>query len=262
MVEPDPDRLASELAARGTDASPLEAVLDPLPEEGTRPAPPGQGDFGRDPAGEFDALTDPAVSAGPPEEDAGLQAPSAASDTLYEVLGVSPQASREQIEKAYRFCLDMYKEGALATYSLVEAGDAEAVRRRISFAHETLLDSARRREYDLGLGLIPSEAAASPYLAGEPAAASAPSTGEAPLPGGPLTGAELRRIRESRGVSLREISVSSKIGLRFLEYIEADRFASLPPSVYLRGFLQEYARALGLDARRAADAYMSRMGRG
>ena len=52
----------------------------------------------------------------------------------------------------------------------------------------------------------------------------------------------------------------TKIGLRFLEYLEEDRFALLPAPVYLRGFLQEYARLVGIDPRRSADAYMSRLG--
>jgi hypothetical protein len=81
----------------------------------------------------------------------------------------------------------------------------------------------------------------------------------ADFPGSRVTGAELRRIRESRGVSLREIALVSKIGLGFLEYIEEDRYALLPATVYLRGFLQEYARALGLDPKRTADAYMASM---
>jgi hypothetical protein len=45
----------------------------------------------------------------------------------------------------------------------------------------------------------------------------------------------------------------------FLEYIEEDRFAFLPPPVYLRGFLQEYARLVGLDPREVADRYLERI---
>jgi cytoskeletal protein RodZ len=89
------------------------------------------------------------------------------------------------------------------------------------------------------------------------AAAAAHPAQEAPS--GPLGGADLRRVRESRGIALREVAASTKIGLRFLEYLEEDRFAMLPPAVYLRGFLQEYARVLGMDPRRTADAYMGRM---
>jgi cytoskeletal protein RodZ len=74
-----------------------------------------------------------------------------------------------------------------------------------------------------------------------------------------LTGADLRKMREARGMSLRHIATVTKIGLRYLEYVEEDRFAFLPAPVYLRGFLQEYARLVGIDPRRAADAYMKRL---
>ena len=117
-----------------------------------------------------------------------------------------------------------------------------------------LSDAARRSEYDAALGFLPPDA---PALAcPTPAAGAGPAEAELPAA---LTGADLRRLRESRGISLREIASASKIGMRYLEYIEADRFALLPAPVYLRGFLQEYARVVGLDQRRVADAYMSRI---
>ena len=74
-----------------------------------------------------------------------------------------------------------------------------------------------------------------------------------------LTGPDLRKIREARGMSLRHIATVTKIGLRFLEYVEEDRFAFLPAPVYLRGFLVEYARLVGIDPRRTADAYINRL---
>ena len=187
-------------------------------------------------------------------------------DTHYDVLGLGPRASREQVEKAYRFCLDMYGEGALATYSLLAAGELEAARARIREAYEVLADPVRRREYDVSLGLAPPGAPLLPFpssapQAGEGAGAEPPPADDfaQDLPSGPITGAQLRKIRESRGVSLREIADTSKIGLRFLQYIEEDRFPFLPATVYLRGFLFEYSRALGLDPRRTAEAYMARV---
>lgn len=187
------------------------------------------------------------------------------SPTHYDVLGLDPRASREQVEKAYRFCLDMYGEGAMATYSLLDGKEVEAARARIHHAYEVLSDAAQRREYDLGLGMSPPSAPLLPFpAAGEvPVVGEGAAGGEAPaefdLPPGPVTGAELKRLREARGVSLREIAQASKIGIRFLEYIEDDRFPFLPATVYLRGFLQEYAKAVGLDPRRTAEAYMLRV---
>jgi cytoskeletal protein RodZ len=61
-------------------------------------------------------------------------------------------------------------------------------------------------------------------------------------------------------VSLRHIASVTRIGLRFLEYIEDGRFAFLPAPVYRRGFLQEYSRLVRIDPRRGAEAYMARFG--
>ncbi len=186
--------------------------------------------------------------------------------THYDILGLDPRASRERVEKAYRFCLEMYGENAMATYSLLDGEEVEAARVRIREAYEVLSDPPRRREYDLSLGIAPAGAPLLPFPspAGTPpqeALSEEAVPSELDLPPGPVTGADLRRLREGRGVSLREIAQASKIGIRFLEYIEADRFPFLPAPVYLRGFLQEYAKVVGLDPRRTAEAYMARVPR-
>ncbi|HXK11501.1 MAG TPA: helix-turn-helix domain-containing protein [Vicinamibacteria bacterium] len=170
---------------------------------------------------------------------------------LYAVLGLEPRASREQVERAYRFSLELYGEGSLATYSLLEPAEAEQQRARVRQAYEVLGDEQRRRVYDEAHGFPPPDSPVLPF---------APSTPAAPAVEIPavLGGKDLRQVREARGVSLRHIAAVTKIGLRFLEYIEEDRFDFLPAPVYLRGFLQEYARLVGLDPRRAADAYMNR----
>jgi hypothetical protein len=171
---------------------------------------------------------------------------------LYSVLGLAPRASREQIERAYRFCLELYGEGSVATYSLLEPTEAEQQRLQVREAYEVLVDVERRRAYDEGQGFLPPDSPVLPF----PVPASADPPVELPAV---LAGADLRKIREARGVSLRHIAAVSKIGLRLLEYVEEDRFAFLPAPVYLRGFLLEYARLVGIDPRRAADAYMSRL---
>src|SRR5262245_16389880 len=182
----------------------------------------------------------------------------ATDPTLYAVLGLEPRASGEQVERAYRFCLELYGEGAVATYSLIEPEEAEQQRTRVREAYEVLSDAAKRSAYDAAQGFQPPDA---PFLA-FPAAAAAggagAATAEAALPA-VLTGADLKRLREARGLSLRHIASVTKIGMRYLEYIEEDRFAFLPAPVYLRGFLQEYARLVGIDQRGAAEAYMSRI---
>lgn len=60
-------------------------------------------------------------------------------------------------------------------------------------------------------------------------------------------GAWLRRQREMREITLREISEATKISLRYLEALEQERFDLLPAKVFARGFLRQYARYVGLD---------------
>ncbi len=181
--------------------------------------------------------------------------PGDARGDLYAALGLEPRATSDEVERAYRFCLELYGEDALATYSLLEPAETEQNRTRVREAYEVLSDAERRKAYDAERGFLPPDAPPIPFpahagAAGGPAGAELPET---------LTGAELRRLREARGVSLRHIASVTKIGLRHLEYIEEDRFELLPAPVYLRGFLLEYARLVGIDPRRAAEAYMSRV---
>lgn len=170
-------------------------------------------------------------------------------EDLYAVLGLAPGASHEQVERAFRFSLELYADDTLATYSLFEPGEAQVQRARVRQAHATLSEPARRREYDEAHGFPPPD---TPVAVPAAPAAVPALTGE-------VTGSALRKVREARGVSLQHIASVTKIGVRFLGYIEEDRFAFLPPTVYLRGFLQEYARLLGLEPRQTAEAYMSRL---
>jgi hypothetical protein len=75
-------------------------------------------------------------------------------------------------------------------------------------------------------------------------------------PGEPIDGAVLRRLRDSCGASLKDIADLSKISQRYLAAIEADDFLNLPAYVYVRGFVFEYARILGLDAPVITTGYM------
>jgi curved DNA-binding protein CbpA len=173
-------------------------------------------------------------------------------DDLYAVLGLEPRASRDEVERAYRFCLELYGEDSVATYSLIEPAEAEQLRQRVREAHEVLANEEKRRAYDESQGFSPPDSSVLPFR--PPAIAEAAA--EVPEV---LTGADLRKIREARGISLRHIAAVTKIGQRFLEYVEEDRFDFLPAPVYLRGFLREYARIVGIDGRRAAEAYMKRL---
>lgn len=70
-------------------------------------------------------------------------------------------------------------------------------------------------------------------------------------------GTWLRRQRELREISLREIADVTKISIRYLEALEQDRFDVLPAPVFAKGFLREYARYVGLDADEVVNSYLT-----
>ena len=70
-------------------------------------------------------------------------------------------------------------------------------------------------------------------------------------------GTWLRRQRELREISLREIADVTKISIRYLEALEKDRFDVLPAPVFARGFLREYARFVGLNPDEVVNSYIS-----
>ena len=67
---------------------------------------------------------------------------------------------------------------------------------------------------------------------------------------------KLRRERELRGISLKQISDDTRIGVRFLEALEEGRLELIPGEFYRRSYLRAYARYLGLDEDRAVNAYI------
>jgi cytoskeleton protein RodZ len=68
-------------------------------------------------------------------------------------------------------------------------------------------------------------------------------------------GDRLRREREMRGITLDEITESTKISRRHLEALEGEHFAQLPGGVFNKGFVRAYARFLGLDEDQAVADY-------
>ncbi len=57
----------------------------------------------------------------------------------------------------------------------------------------------------------------------------------------------LRQEREQRGITLEDISASTKVTVRSLRALEAERFDQLPGGILSKGIVRGYVRCLGLD---------------
>jgi cytoskeletal protein RodZ len=69
-------------------------------------------------------------------------------------------------------------------------------------------------------------------------------------------GETLKRERELRQISLREIAEATKINLRYLDALERDDFRHLPGGVFNKGFVRAYAQFIGIDPDSMVTAYL------
>jgi cytoskeleton protein RodZ len=60
-------------------------------------------------------------------------------------------------------------------------------------------------------------------------------------------GETLRRERVRRNLELQQISRELKISARFLDALEREAFDELPGAIFVKSFVRQYARLLGLD---------------
>lgn len=201
----------------------------------------------------------------------------------YEVLEVPPGAGFEEIERAYRMTREAYTDDSMALYSVFNHDDAVVIRNRIDEAYRILADPKVRAKYDAEAGISsqlgdaqpPDPAVDTPAVDSRSGGAGRGSAAPAELSSAieviddlgaeieeeshDLNGAALRRARLRRGVELDQISDVTKVSVSYLSFIEDEDFERLPASVYIRGFVHAYARAIGLDADRVATNYMVRV---
>lgn len=60
-------------------------------------------------------------------------------------------------------------------------------------------------------------------------------------------GEKLQEIRQTANVSLGEIAKATKVRKKYLEMLEEGRHDELPPEVYVKGFLTNYAKYLSIE---------------
>ena len=71
-------------------------------------------------------------------------------------------------------------------------------------------------------------------------------------------GSRMKRAREARGVSLREIAARTKISAAALEALERNDISRLPGGIFGRGFVRAYAVEVGLDPEQTIREFLER----
>ena len=68
-------------------------------------------------------------------------------------------------------------------------------------------------------------------------------------------GTELRSARERAGISLPELFARTRIPVRSLRAIEENDFSAVPAGIFVRSYIRQYAREVGVDPTAAIDEY-------
>lgn len=204
------------------------------------------------------------------ETNGADQAP---TQTYYDLLEVSPSATRAEIGDAYQRAHATFAPDSLATYMLYTPEEAQAVSARVEAAFRVLGDANERARYDQRLGEgtasagppVPAYVEPAPDGMTGPEAEAVDVTGAAQrvediLAAAPqCDGPTIQRLREARDVTLGQINLITKISLSNLRFIEADDLDALPAPVYLRGFLKQIAQQLDVDVDWLISGYMNRI---
>jgi cytoskeleton protein RodZ len=76
----------------------------------------------------------------------------------------------------------------------------------------------------------------------------------------PSFGEKLKLEREKRNITLDQVSVSTKIGIRMLRALEENQFNQLPGGIFNKGFVRAYSRVVGLDEEQTIADYLQASG--
>jgi cytoskeletal protein RodZ len=74
----------------------------------------------------------------------------------------------------------------------------------------------------------------------------------------PEFGARMKKLREQRGVPLRDIAERTKISVSVLEALERNDISRLPGGIFSRGFVRAYAEQIGADPEAAVKEFIAR----
>lgn len=71
-------------------------------------------------------------------------------------------------------------------------------------------------------------------------------------------GGRMKRLREERGVALRQIAQTTKISVSALEALERNDVSRLPGGIFSRGLVRAYAEQVGADPEKTVQEFIAR----
>jgi DnaJ-class molecular chaperone len=194
----------------------------------------------------------------------------------YEILEITENATQQEIHSAYEKAKKTYSAENKALHSIFTAEEAAELRTLIEEAYEVLGNDTYRNVYEKRM-------LASSFAETELSAAAIKSASENmfqranPTPVVVATevtpavdeifeaematkkdwnGEDLKKMREYKKLSFDEMTDITKINPWYIAAVEQMDAANLPVEVFVRGYVVQIAKALGLKDKFVAESYM------
>lgn len=194
----------------------------------------------------------------------------------YEILEITENATQQEIHAAYAKAKETYSAENKALNSIFSPVEATELRTLIEEAFEVLSNNTYRNIYEKRL-------LANTFLESDMTAEAIKSAGAdlferatppqiktelelAPVVDQTLedewaakkdwTGQDIKKVREYRKLSFDELTDITKINPWYIAALEDMDPANLPVEVFVRGYVLQVSKALGLKERVVADSYM------
>jgi len=214
----------------------------------------------------------------------------------YDVLEIPATATQEEIQQGYVRAKNAYSLDSLALYSLMTKEECDSILNLIEEAYSIISDPLKRQQYDearglnkdfsyqdanrsaetfkrndtpdskldaqLGTNNIPSEGNVKRIVASQKFALNFeedPEMEEKISQAIEFTGDFLKEVREYKNVDILRMSEMTKVSKTYLKYIEDEAITKLPATVYVRGFVYQYAKCLKLNPEIVAASYLNRI---
>jgi len=204
--------------------------------------------------------------------------------SFYEILEIPVGASSYEIREAYKEALSIYNEDSLTTYSLFTDDERDRIREKVEEAFLTLIDEVKRADYDRMLvdsGKLDEQIlhgkergrpaqlfsdnkvnysnAVSNMVRKKIEEGDVEDIASEILSQERISGSDLKRLRQAIGIKQQEVFEITRITVSVLDAIENDQVESLPPLIYLKNFLKQYAGVLQVDSEKIVEGYTRQM---
>ncbi len=193
---------------------------------------------------------------------------------FYEVLELNSNSAQHEVSKAYERAKSTYSGENPAIYTIFTDGEARELLSLIEEAYSILGNKTLRNIYDQRLlgntKTNPEDLTYDSILSASKLIFTEPKNETKKISfekneafekeisdNHNWTGPFLRKIREYKGISIEKLSEIIKVNPYYIKAIELEDSGNLPAAVFVRGYVSQIAKELGLVPKLVADSYMN-----